>query len=130
MQEQGFTVSLSGLPYSRIPCGQMIEMTINRSSKDTGGLFGKTEMVGASERWMRINHTMVALREHLDALIKTRSWNKHVDLGRKRMLSDKNDVATLSDCLTEWMPNLWNPDQPLVNIATGQKASDEMVENM
>ena len=101
MQEQGFTVSLSGLPYSRIPCDQVIEMTINRSSKDTGGLSGKTENVGASERWMRINHIMAALREHLDALIKTRSWNKHVDLGRKRMLSDENDVATLSDCLTE-----------------------------
>ena len=68
-----------------------------------------------------INHIMAALREQLDALIKTRTWNKHVDLGRKRMLSDENDVATLSDCLTEWMPNLWNPDQPLVNIAAGQE---------
>ena len=77
-----------------------------------------------------INHIMAALREQLDALIETRTWNKHVDLGRKRMLSDENDVATLSDCLTEWMPNLWNPDQPLVNIATGQRASEEMVENV
>ena len=50
-------------------------MTINRSSKDTVGLSGKTENVGASERWMCINHIMAALREHLDALIKTRSWN-------------------------------------------------------
>ena len=46
------------------------------------------------------------------------------------MLSDENDVATLSDCLTEWMPNLWNPDQPLVNIAIGQTVSEEMVENV
>ena len=130
MQEQGFSVSLSGLPYSRIPCDQVIQMTINHSSKDTGGLSGKTEDVGASERWMHINYIMAALREHLDALIKTKSWNKHVDLGRKRMLSDENDVATLSDCLTEWTPNLWNPDQPLVNIATGQRASEEMVENV
>ena len=44
---------------------------------------------------------MAPLTEHLDALIKTRTWNKLVDLGRKRMLSDENDVATLSDCLTE-----------------------------
>ena len=61
MQEQGFTVSLSGLPYSRIPCDQVIEMTINRSSKDTGGLSEKTENVGASERWMHINRIMAAL---------------------------------------------------------------------
>ena len=76
-------------------------MTINLSSKDIGGLFGKTENVGVSKRWMGINPIMAALREHLDALIKTRSWNKHVNLGRKRMLSDENDVATLSDCLAE-----------------------------
>ena len=101
---------------------------MNRSSKDTGSRSGKTENDGTSERWMRINH-MAALREHLDALIKTRWWNKHVDLVRKRMLSDENDIATLSDCLTECMPNLWNPDQPLVNIGTGQRANEEMVEN-
>ena len=27
------------------------------------------------------------------------------------------------------MLNLWNPDQPLANIATRQRASEEMVEN-
>ena len=94
-------------------------MTINRSSKDTGRLSGKTGNVGASERLMRINHIMASLIEHLDVSIKTRSWNKHVDLGRKIILCDEKDVATLSDCLTEWMSNLWNPDQTLVNIATG-----------
>ena len=130
MQEQGFTISLSSLPYSRIPCDQVVEMTISRSSIDTGGTFGKTENVGVSERWMGIDPIMAALREHLDALIKTRISNKHVNLGRKRMLSDENDVATLSDCLTEWMLNLWNPDQPLVNIATWQRASEEILENV
>ena len=45
MQEQGFTVSLPGLPYSRISCDQGIEMTKNRSSKNTGDLSGKTEIL-------------------------------------------------------------------------------------
>ena len=110
MQEQGFTIPLSGLPYSGIPCDQVVEMTINRDSIDTSGLFGKTENVGVIETWMVTNPIMAALREHLDALIKTRSWKKLVNLERKWMISDENDVATLSDCLTEWMPNLWNPD--------------------
>ena len=73
MQEQGFTIPFSGLPYSGIPCDQVVEMTINRDSIDTSGLFGKTENVGVSERWMVTNPIMAALREHLDALIKTRS---------------------------------------------------------
>ena len=49
-------------PHLQIPCDQIIEMTINRQSKDTGGLSGKTENVGASMRWTRINHIMAALR--------------------------------------------------------------------
>ena len=34
-----------------IPMDQIIEMTINRSCKEIGGLSGKTENVGASENW-------------------------------------------------------------------------------
>ena len=62
----GFTGSLSGRKHTKIPMDQIIEMTINRLSKDMGGLSGKTENVGASERWMRINHCLTALQHHLD----------------------------------------------------------------
>ena len=58
-------------------------MTINRASKDTGGLSGKTENAGASERWMRINHLMAALREKLDQVTRKRTCNGHVDLEGK-----------------------------------------------
>ena len=37
----GFTASLSGNIHSKIPMDEIIEMTINRASKDTGGLSGK-----------------------------------------------------------------------------------------
>ena len=124
--EEGFTASLSGLPNSKIPCDQIIEMTINRHSKDTGGLSGKTENVGASERWARINHIMAALRGHLDNLVRRREITKHVDFGEKRMLDNENDVQMLSHCLNEWVPGLWEPDQPLVHIATGVEASLEV----
>ena len=50
MLNQGFAVSLSGQPFTRISCDQVFEMTINRASKDTGGLTGKTEHPHASER--------------------------------------------------------------------------------
>ena len=49
------------LPLLKIPCNQITETTINRSSKSTGGLSGKMENVGASEKWMWINHIMAAL---------------------------------------------------------------------
>ena len=45
---------------------QIIEVTINRFSKETGGLSGKTENAGASERRMRINHYLAALKQYLE----------------------------------------------------------------
>ena len=50
LKEEGFTVSLTGKPHSKIPMDQVIEMAINRSSKETGGLTGKTENPGACAR--------------------------------------------------------------------------------
>ena len=50
MLNQSFTVSLSQQPFTRISCDQVIEITINRASKDTGRSSGKTENSGTSER--------------------------------------------------------------------------------
>ena len=94
-------------------------MTINRASKDTGGLPGKKENAGASERWMRINHLMAALREKLDQVIRRRTSSGRVDLGRKRLLSDEQDYETFASCLFEWIPKIWENDQPIINLANG-----------
>ena len=92
--------------FSKIPCDQIIEATINRSSESTGGLSGKTENVGASEKWLRINHLMAALREHLDPAIRKRASSKNIDCGMKSFLSDENDIKMLSQTLEEWVPKL------------------------
>ena len=101
MLNQGFPVSLSGQPFTWVSCDQVIEMTINRVLKDTGRLSGKTENAGASEHWMWINHLMAALREKLDQVAWKRTSGDHVNLGRKRLLSDKQDVETRASCLFE-----------------------------
>ena len=62
LKNGGFTGSLTGRKHSRIPFDQVIEMTINRSCKDVGGLSRNTENPGATERWTRINDHMVSLR--------------------------------------------------------------------
>jgi hypothetical protein len=48
-------------------------MAINRFSKETGELSGKTENIGASDRWVRINHYMAALKEDLEECIKIKT---------------------------------------------------------
>ena len=36
----------------------------------------------------------------------------------------------LSETLTNWLPNLWTPYQPLVNLVTGKEAPKEMIVNV
>ena len=68
---------------------------------------------------MRINHLMTALRENFDQVTRKRTSISHVDLGRKRLLSDEKDVEIPASCLFEWIPNIWENDQPIINLATG-----------
>ena len=62
---------------------------------------------------------MAALREALDEVTRKNKSSTHIDLGQKRMAADEKDVETMVACLEEWIPNLWEKDQPLINIATG-----------
>ena len=117
MLNQGFTV-LSRQPFTWILRNQVIEVTINCSSKDTGRLSGKAENAGASECWMWLSHLVAILREKLYQVARKRTSRCHVDLGMKRLLSDKKDVDTLASCLFEWIPMIWEDDQPFINLAT------------
>ena len=71
-------------------------MTVNGVSNDTGVLSGKTENVGSSEHWMRINHVMASFRENLDALTRKKPTAKHVNLGIKRILEGKKDEQKMT----------------------------------
>ena len=50
MLKGGFSGSLMGKPHSRIPMDQIIETTVNRWPKEVGGICGKTDNNGATER--------------------------------------------------------------------------------
>ena len=65
LKEEGFTVSLTSKPHSKIPMDQVIKMTINRSPKETGGLTGKPKNPGASASFCKtkFNHFLVALKK-------------------------------------------------------------------
>ena len=43
LEEGGFSGSVTGIPHSRIPFDQLMEITTNKSCKDVGGLSGNTE---------------------------------------------------------------------------------------
>ena len=70
---------------------------------------------------------MVAMREHLNKNIRKNVKESHVEqLGVARMKRDERDVRNIKSCLDTWLPQLWNPDQSITNIATGVVATKEM----
>ena len=99
LNDGGFSGSLTGLPHSRIPFDQIIEMTINRSCKDIGGLSQTTSNAGATERWTRTNHLMVALREHLNKKVRRQSKFSNRELGKAKIKRDEYNVRCIQDCL-------------------------------
>ena len=124
----GFTGFITGERHAK-PMDQIIEMTANRFSKETGGLSVNTQNVCVSQRWMRINHYLAALKQHL--VERTNGTKaKHVEPGSKRMQQDGDAVVRTLAGLQAWVPNMWSPNQPLVNIATGVKAPAEMTQNV
>ena len=129
LENGGFTGSLTGSSHSNIPCDQVIETTINRYSKSTGGITGKTEDKDASERWVRLNPYMCALKEHMDSKIKKKRNGVHIEIGSKRKKKDETDVALIVETLNAWVPDLYCKDKQLTNISNGIQASEELVNN-
>ena len=129
LENGGFSGSLSGSIFSNIPMDQVIEMTINRFSKSVGGLSGKTENIGAADRWVRLNHYLCALKEHLDDKIRKNKTSVHAECGKRRIRKDEKDVRPVVAGLMSWVPNLYTPNQELHNITAGVPASDQLVSN-
>ena len=95
LKEGGFTASLSGSVHSQIQMDQIIETAINRSSKKIGGLFGITEKKGASERWVRINPFIAALREHLNFKLNKNKKTYDIEMGCSRKEKDEEDAKNV-----------------------------------
>ena len=130
LENGGFTGSITGNSHSRLPFDHIIETTLNKQCKGIGGIGGNTENLGATERWVRINHYMAALREKMNQKIGKRTKMQHIELGSGRINRDINDVLNITHCLESWIPQLWNPDTPITNISSGVKATSDMKDDV
>ena len=125
LKQGSFSSSLTGKPHSRIPFDQVRQMKINRSWKDVGGLSGNTQNPGATERWTKIHHHIVALREHLNKKIKKKAKERHVELSTTRIEREEEDVRNIITCIHAWLPEHWEKGHPITNFATGEIAMDD-----
>ena len=84
LEDGGFTGSLSGSVHCNIPMDQIIAMTINSFSKSIGGIGGKTEDGGATGKWVRLNHYLCGLKEHMNKELRKNRRNRHLELDERR----------------------------------------------
>ena len=77
----------------------------------------------------KINHFLVALKEHQNKILRKNRMERHIELGEKRILKGESEIQMLRQMLQTWVPNLWEDNQPHINISTGEKASANFIEN-
>ena len=108
---------------------QIIEATIIRFSEETGGLSGITDNKGASERWVKINPFIAALREHLNVKLNENKKAYDIEIRCSRKEKDEEDVKNVGLGISDWVPGIWDPKQPIVNMNDGSLATQDTVKN-
>ena len=130
LAECTFSGSLTGRPHSRISFDHVIEMTINKSCKDIGGLSGNTQYPGATQRQARVRYHIAALREQQNKEIKKKTMQKHVELSPGRIERDEADVKNIKTCIDTLLQNLCKHGHPISNFASGETATEEIINDI
>ena len=102
---------------------QVIEATVNRWSKEVGGICGKTDNDDTTERWIRVNHLLYVLKEHQQKNHAKKEIPHHEDLCEKKMIRDEKNVRCVLVCIKAFVLELWLDDQPLVHLTSREIAS-------
>ena len=88
----------------RIPMDQIIETTVNRWSKEVGGICGTTDIDGATERL--INHLLFISKEHQQKKLTKKKLPHHEDLSKKKMIRDEKNVRCVLVCVKSLVPEM------------------------
>ena len=127
MLKGGFKGSLMDKPHSRIPMDQIIETTVNRWLKDVGGIDGKADNDGTTERWIRVSHLLSSLKEHQQKNLAKKKIPHHENLSKKKMIKDEKNVRCVLVSVKIFVPEWWSDNQGLVHLTSGEIASKSMV---
>lgn len=86
-------------------------------------LSGKTESLGASKWWAKINHDMLAVWKHLNEKVWKYAKHVNIELGALTVERYEQDVQIILTYLKNWTLNIWHSDHPISNTATGSIAT-------
>lgn len=125
-----YSFSLTGNNYSNLAPDQVIEMTINKQSKNRRG----SCWIGITKNLPMININMLSrpivmfLRQQLFEIADNKSQvYNHPELGPSRIRKDYEVIENCETALEEWGNNPWDLSQPILrSLQSGRPASNDV----
>ncbi|XP_063222022.1 uncharacterized protein LOC134530774 isoform X1 [Bacillus rossius redtenbacheri] len=129
-----YSFSLTGKSYSKLPPDQVIEMTMNKQSKNrrSGGWVGFSKNLSMIAINILSRPAVLYLREQLqEAIDMKKPIYSHPELGPSRMKKDFRVIHEVKLALEEWDANPWDLSRPtLRSLCTGQPAPEHVVKSL
>ncbi|KAG0713197.1 hypothetical protein GWK47_016726 [Chionoecetes opilio] len=133
MSEGGFVVKRSERTFNCVPTDQALEQSINREAKRQGGVIGYTLGKRSLSSLAADPPQKPGIRRTIKEMCTpTKSKNTH-ELGHARVTKDQNDVKVIKEYIKEQCQDPFDLESvatSLVNITSGQVASEEVEESM
>jgi hypothetical protein len=124
-----FSFSFTGNRYSKLSPDQVIEMTMNKHSKNRrgGGWVGFTKNLSMIAVNVLSRPAVLYLREQLlQAVHMKKPLYRHPELGPSRIKKDLEVVHNVQLALQEWDADPWDLSRPnLCSLCTGRPATEE-----
>ena len=125
-----FAAQLSNNKFSKSETDKVIETTINKDTKTSGGTTGFSTNVNAVKRWELNASYRAAIRKCFhDHLHYQPQRSIHADLTSFRITKDEADIQSLLTTLTTLFINPFS-SQPLLSFSTGILATDDVSHDM
>ena len=97
-QEGNFAVKRTSRSFSMLPPDQVIEQTINKDQKASGGIIGYTTSTGSIQRWVFSSHVIAKINaDFQNSIDVVQSSNSVKDLGKKEsfMMNKRSKTVTI-----------------------------------
>ena len=116
--------------FNKVPSDQIIEQTIKKDQKGSGGIVGFSTSESTVQRWIVSNHTISRIlgdfQQSLDLLGED---NKCKDVLPCRMKLDEDKVKSAYDLLISW-GNPFKPSESLTNLSGVTRVGDRVLHDL
>ena len=123
-KQGNFSVQRSAGRFNKVPSDQVIEQTINKDQKGSGGIIGYCTSEGTVQRWIITSHVSTRLLGDMENSLGIRaSVSLTKDLGKSRKEFDEKNTESCYELLKSWTPQ-FDSNLLISGLSSGVKGSD------